>query len=241
MVRDSTDRPTDFGGGAIVRWSVPASNFRSLYETKTEEVELIMPERRELRITRTSSPRAGTPRPLLPHWTRNLAHQRWFRASPIFFVGTVITAAGTTTYKSDTVIFVGMVIMGLGIVSMWLAEAGKPKLLALPGPLAFIAGSVLTAMSMTINPSNPLLCSGMILTGIGTLVMWVALEGKWGLSAVLISILFTAGISIEAVSLTIVPSDLLIMVGMIATGIGAFAMWAYETSNDEEEEEETSE
>jgi hypothetical protein len=170
---------------------------------------------------------------------RNLMRQAWFRISPIFFVGTVITAAGTTVDKSDTVVFVGMVIMGLGVVAMWLASTGKPSLKSATGPLAFIGGSVLTAMSMTISPSNPLLCGGMILTGVGTIAMW--LVGKWGRSSALVAILFTAGVAMQAVGLTVVPSDMMIMGGMIVTGIGAFAMWAYESGKGAGEEGKTSE
>lgn len=173
----------------------------------------------------------------IPVVMKNLVRQSWFRVSPIFFLGTVITAAGTTVYANDMVIFVGMLIMGLGVVTMWIAETGKPRLATLPGPLVFIAGTVLTAMSMTINPSNPLLCGGMILTGLGTIVMWLIYIGKWGISAALVAVLFSAGVIMEAIGLTIAPSDLLIMIGMIATGIGAFGMWAFELVLETDEKE----
>ena len=141
----------------------------------------------------------------LSNLTKNLMRQAWFRISPIFFVGTIITAAGTTVAKSDMIVFVGMIIMGLGVVAMWLAETGKPGFKS--------GGSVLTAMSITIIPSNPLLCSGMILTGGGTMGMW--LVGKWGRSsALLVAILFTIGVAMQAVGLTVVPSEMLIMGGM---------------------------
>jgi hypothetical protein len=139
------------------------------------------------------------------------------------------------------IIFVGMLIMGVGVVAMWMAETGKPRLATIPGPLIFIAGTVVTAMSMTINPSNPLLCAGMILTGVGTIIMWLVYVGKWGINAAIIAVLFTTGVCIEAVSLTVIPSDLLIMVGMIATGIGAFGMWAYELVLETDEEGSSSE
>jgi hypothetical protein len=46
----------------------------------------------------------------------------------------------------------------------------------------------------------------------------------------------------QAVGLTVVPSDMMIMGGMIVTGIGAFAMWAYESGKEGAgEEEKTSE
>jgi hypothetical protein len=171
--------------------------------------------------------------------TKNLMRQAWFRISPIFFVGTIITAAGTTVSKSDMIVFVGMVIMGLGVVAMWLAETGKPGLKSIPGPLAFIGGSVLTAMSITIIPSNPLLCIGMILTCGGTMAMW--LIGKWGRTpALLVASLFTIGVAMQAVGLTVVPSDIMIMAGMIGTGIAAFAMWAYESGKGSNKEEKTS-
>ena len=176
----------------------------------------------------------------LSNLTKNLMRQAWFRISPIFFVGTIITAAGTTVAKSDMIVFVGMIIMGLGVVAMWLAETGKPGFKSVWGPLAFIGGSVLTAMSITIIPSNPLLCSGMILTGGGTMGMW--LVGKWGRSsALLVAILFTIGVAMQAVGLTVVPSEMLIMGGMIVTGIGAFAMWAYESGRETGKEEKKSE
>ncbi len=92
-----------------------------------------------------------------------------------------------------------------------------------------------------INPSNPLLCSGMILTGLGTIAMWVVLVGKWSPSTAIVAVLFSGGVITESLGLTVVPSDLMIMVGMIATGIGAFSMWAYETSQDEQGGEKTSE
>lgn len=174
----------------------------------------------------------------LSGWMKNIGKQRWLRVSPVFFLGTVITAAATTVYKNDTAIFTGMIIMGMGVVAMWVAEIGKFNLKSLPGPLLFIAGSVLTSMSLTINPSNPLLCGGMILTGLGTVLMWLMSVGKWGLYAALVAALFTAGITLEAVSLTVISSDLMIMIGMIATGLGAFAMWAFELTTDGEEKED---
>ncbi len=69
---------------------------------------------------RKSAPRRGDRRPLMPTW---LNKHRWVRVSPIFFAGTVVTAVGTTIDKSDMVTFVGMVIMGLGVVAMWVAQA----------------------------------------------------------------------------------------------------------------------
>src|SRR4030042_462515 len=189
----------------------------------------------------SSAMQGGRSRTHISSWMKNLMKQHWFRVSPVFFIGTVIAAAGTTIYKNDTVIFVGLLIMGLGVVAMWMAETGKPRLATIPGPLVFIAGTVITAMSMTISPSNPLLCGGLFLTGIGTAAMWLIYVGKWGINTHLIAILFTTGVIIEAVSLTVVPSDLLIMVGMIATGIGAFGMWAFELVLETDEEGSTSE
>jgi len=174
---------------------------------------------------------AGGPRRfVLPGWMKKLTRKKWFRVSPVFFIGTVITSMGTTTVKNDSIIFAGMLVMGLGIIAMWIAETGKPNWLSITGPLTFLAGSVLTAMSMTVYPSNPLLCSGMILTGGGTLGMWALSLEKREPSVIFVAVLFMAGIALEAVSLTLVDSSLMIMIGMIATGIGAFAMWAYENN-----------
>jgi hypothetical protein len=167
---------------------------------------------------------------------KNLSGRSWFRVSPIFFMGTIVTAAGTTVYKNDKAIFAGMILMGLGVISMWVAENGKFKWKSIPGPLVFMLGSILTAMSMTIIPSNPLLCAGMILTGLGTMVMWLIAKESWTINGILVGLLFMAGITLEAVSLTVFPSDVMIMIGMIATGFGAFAMWAFDLSEDKDEE-----
>jgi hypothetical protein len=178
----------------------------------------------------------GRHRLVLPGWMKKLTRKKWFRVSPMFFGGTIITSMGTTTIQNDTMIFAGMLIMGVGIVAMWIAETGKPNLLSFTGPLVFLAGSLLSAMSMTIYPSNALLCGGMILTGAGTLGMWVLSLEKRELSVIFVAVLFMAGIALEAVSLTLIDSNLMIMIGMIATGIGAFTMWAYETNYEGEEE-----
>ena len=106
---------------------------------------------------------------------------------------------------------------------MWTAETGKLKLKKLPGPALFIVGSVLTAVSMTIDPSNPMLCGGMILTGLGTIVMWQVSAGKWGFNAAVVAVLFMGGIVLEALSLTVITSDMMVMIGMIATGMGPSA------------------
>jgi hypothetical protein len=178
----------------------------------------------------------GARRVALPGWIKKLFQKKWFKVSPLFFIGTVITAMGTTTIQNDSVILAGMIIMGLGIVAMWIAETGKPSILSITGPLVFLGGSLLTAMSMTVNPSNPLLCAGMILTGAGTMAMWILSLEKKELSVIFVAVLFMAGIALEAVSLTLVDSSTMIMIGMIATGIGAFAMWAYEINSEGEEE-----
>src|SRR4030042_4493282 len=157
----------------------------------------------------SSAMQGGRSRTHISSWMKNLMKQHWFRVSPVFFIGTVIAAAGTTIYKNDTVIFVGLLIMGLGVVAMWMAETGKPRLATIPGPLIFIEGTVLSAMSMTITPSGEMLCGGMILTGIGTMVMWLVYVGRLGINSAIVAMLFTIGIIIEAVSLTVVPSDLL--------------------------------
>jgi hypothetical protein len=180
-------------------------------------------------------------RPHVPVLVKKLVKQRWARVSPVFFVGTVVTAAGSTTIQNDTVIFIGMIIMGLGVVTMWIAETGKPRLVTLPGPLVFIAGTVLTALSLTLIPTNPLLCAGMIATGIGTIAMWLVYVGKLGVNSLVVALLFTAGVITEAVSLTVYPSDLYIMIGMIITGIGAFGMWAFELVLDSDEEKSADE
>lgn len=191
-------------------------------------------------MRRTSGMRPRHPRPLLPSWMSNIVQRPWFRVSPIFFLGTVVTAAGTTIQKSDAIILVGMIIMAIGVVAMWIAEIGKLKVKALPGPLMFMVGSVLSALSMTRNPSNMLLCIGMILTGIGTIAMWAISMGELRISTAIVVVLFCGGIITEALGLTVAPSDMMVMVGMIATGIGAFAMWAYETNEDPEESKEKS-
>ncbi len=177
----------------------------------------------------------------LGHLKRRLLQQQWFRASPVFFFGTVATAAGTTVYPSDAVLFIGMSLMGLGVVAMWVAETGRPTWKSVWGPIVFVAGSIASAMSMTLNPSDLLLCVGMMLTGVGTVWMWVVWVAEWGINTALVVVLFTAGVTMEAISLTIVPSGLMTMLGMIATGIGAFAMWAYETDLEGRKDEELAE
>lgn len=185
--------------------------------------------------------RRGTIRTPGASLMKNLMRQHWIRVSPIFFIGTVTTAAGTTIYQDDLTIFIGMIIMGLGVVAMWMAETGKLRLVTIPGPLIFILGTMLSAMSMTITPSGELLCGGMILTGIGTIIMWLVWVGRLGINSAIVAILFAVGIIIEAISLTVMPSDLLIMIGMIATGIGAFGMWAFELILEKDEDGDTAE
>jgi hypothetical protein len=192
-----------------------------------------MSEKRETNKNIKSAPRRGIRRPLLPKW---LDKHRWVRVSPVFFSGTVITAIGTTIAKSDTITFVGMVIIALGVMAMWAAQA-NPGLKHFPGPVIFLIGSMLSAVSMTINPSNMLLCIGMIMTGFGTIAMWVVMVEGWSTGAVIVSVLFSGGIITEALGMTVIPSDMMIMAGMIATGLGAFSMWAYETHLNSAEEE----
>jgi len=200
-----------------------------------------MQDRSNMPTIRLPGNRRGTIRTPGASLMKNLMRQHWIRVSPIFFIGTVTTAAGTTIYQDDLTIFIGMIIMGLGVVAMWMAETGKLRLVTIPGPLIFILGTMLSAMSMTITPSGELLCGGMILTGIGTIIMWLVWVGRLGINSAIVAILFAVGIIIEAISLTVMPSDLLIMIGMIATGIGAFGMWAFELILEKDEDGDTAE
>jgi len=148
----------------------------------------------------------------------------WPFLLPVFLGGAVTTAFGLTIAESDQVIFVGMVLTGIAVVSMWLP--GKGLHLSTGTVItAFVTGSACTAMALTVQPSNGLFLAGMILTGVGIIGMW--LVGKSGRLAQMTAGTFMSGISAQAVGLTVAPSDPLVMVGMIMVACGVFGMWVY--------------
>ncbi len=152
------------------------------------------------------------------------AARLWPLVLPVFLVGAVTTAYGLTIAEDDRVIFAGMVLTGFGVVSMWLPGKGI-RLSTVTVIAAFILGSACTAMALTVQPSNALFFAGMVLTGIGTIGMW--LVGKEGRVAHLTATTFLGGITAQAVGLTVAPSDPLVMVGMILVAASVFGMWVY--------------
>jgi hypothetical protein len=150
--------------------------------------------------------------------------RHWPLLLPIFLVGTVATAYGLTIAESDRIIFAGMVLTGIAVVSMWLPGKGiRPSTTAVI--MMFIIGSACTALSLTVQPTNTLFCAGMMLTGAGTIGMWMV--GKTGKLATVTGVTFMSGISAQAFGLTITPSDPFVMLGMILIAGAVFGMWVY--------------
>ena len=148
----------------------------------------------------------------------------WVYVTPVFFAGSVTTAAGVTVAESDTVILLGMVLTGIAGVAMWLpGKALHVPTLAVM--LAFVGGSALTALALTVNPSNTFFLWGMILTGFGIIGMWFI--GKEGRLAQATAAAFLGGTTLQAFGLTVTPSDMLVMSGMVGVSIAVFGMWLY--------------
>ena len=153
-----------------------------------------------------------------------VASQAWLYIMPLFLAGSVITAAGVTMAESDTVILVGMVLTGVAVVAMWLPGKGL-NLLTFGVMVAFVGGSGLTALALTVNPSNAFFLWGMILSGAGIVGMWFI--GKEGRLAQGVAACFLGGTSLQAVGLTVSPSDALVMAGMVGVSVAVFGMWLY--------------
>jgi len=150
-------------------------------------------------------------------------HQIWPYVLAIFLAGAASTALGITILESDKMIMAGMILTGLGIASMWLPGKGRLQLRTVLVLLAFVAGSVFTAVSLTIQPSNPMLFAGMVLSSTGIAGMWSI--GKTGRLVLGVASTFVAGILLQAVGLTLAPSDLLVMMGMFLVSAAVFGMW----------------
>ncbi len=149
--------------------------------------------------------------------------QIWPYVLAIFIAGAASTALGITVAESDVMIMAGMVLTGIGIASMWLPGRGPLRLRTLAVILAFVAGSAFTAVALTIEPSNPLLFVGMMLSSVGISGMWAM--DKEGRLARAVAATFVLGIFLQALGLTALPSDLLVMAGMLGVSTAVFGMW----------------
>jgi len=149
--------------------------------------------------------------------------QIWPYVLAIFIAGAASTALGITVAESDTMIMAGMILTGIGIASMWLPGRGPLRLRTVAVLLSFVAGSAFTAVALTIQPSNPLLFIGMLLSSIGIAGMWSI--GKEGRLARAVAATFVTGIFLQALGLTALPSDLLVMAGMLGVSTAVFGMW----------------
>lgn len=172
---------------------------------------------------RSSIQRRGRARLLIP-LPGGAASQTWLYILPLFLAGSVTTAVGVTIAESDQVILVGMVLTGMAVVAMWLPGKGL-NLMTLGVMAAFVGGSGLTALALTVNPSNAFFLWGMILSGAGIVGMWFI--GKEGRLAQGTAACFLGGTALQAVGLTVSPSDTLVMAGMVGVSVAVFGMWLY--------------
>ncbi len=164
--------------------------------------------------------------------------QIWPFVLAVFLAGGTCTAIGITVAENDLLILAGMILSGIGVVAMWLPGKGALRAATAGVLLAFVAGSACTAVSLTVNPSNPLLLAGMVLSAIGIAGMW--LLGKQGRFPRAVAGSFVSGITLQAVGLTAVPSDVLVMLGMVLVPFAVFGMWfeANRPKGDDEGEED---
>lgn len=149
----------------------------------------------------------------------------WPYVLAIFLSGGVLTALGLTVFFNDTLVFAGMLLTSVGIVSMWVPGRGavrRRKALVIG---FFLLGNLMTAVSLTVSTSNVLMLGGMTLSAIGIAGMW--LIDKEGVLAQVISLAFVSGAALQATGLTVFRSDLLIGVGMVAVSGGIFGMWVH--------------
>ncbi len=156
-----------------------------------------------------------------------LARRPVVSVGPIFFAGTFATSAGITVAKNDMMVLLGVVLTGIGVIAMWLPGKGGLRLSTGAVLGAFVGGTLLTALSLTIRPTNDYLFWGMVLLGLGIVGMW--LIGKSDRIAQAIAALFIVGNVVQAAGLTIMPSALVVMCGLMLVGAGIFGMWWYET------------
>src|SRR5690606_5477498 len=119
----------------------------------------------------------------------------------------------------------GMVLTGLAVIAMWLPGKGGLTLVTASVIGSFISGSALTAMALTVHPSNTFFLWGMVLTSLGIVGMWFV--GKAGRLAQGTAACFVAGSALQAVGLTVSPSDAMVMAGMVAVSVAVFGMWLY--------------
>ena len=149
--------------------------------------------------------------------------QIWPYVLAVFLLGGTCTAIGITVAENDYLILAGMVLSGVGVVSMWLPGKGALRLSTTGVLVAFVAGSICTAISLTVHPSNPMLFAGMVLSSVGIAGMW--LIGKESRFSRLVAGCFVSGITLQATGLTAVPSDVLVMLGMVLVPSAIFGMW----------------
>src|SRR5690606_28640551 len=100
----------------------------------------------------------------IPLPTATGARPAWIYIMPVFFAGSVTTSVGLTIAASDRVILAGMVLTGLAVIAMWLPGKGGLTLVTASVIGSFISGSALTAMALTVHPSNTFFLWGMVLT-----------------------------------------------------------------------------
>lgn len=149
----------------------------------------------------------------------------------ILFAGIATTAVGVTVAANDTVVLAGIVLSGIGVVAMWLPGQGGLRLSTSTVIGAFVIGSALTGLAMTVNTSNALLFWGMVLVGLGIIGMWWI--GKSGLLAWAVALVFTLGNCLQAAGLTLAPSNVLVLCGMVLVGASIIGMWVYDNQEEE--------
>ena len=152
-------------------------------------------------------------------------HEVWPYVLGIFVSGGVMTAVGLKVMGNDLLVLAGMVVTSVGIAGMWLPGRGPIRRGQASAVGTFLLGNSCTAASLTLVTSNPLLATGMILSALGIGGMW--LIGKHGLIASGIFGTFVLGISLQALGLTVFPSDLSIGFGMMFVSVAIFGMWLH--------------
>lgn len=152
-------------------------------------------------------------------------HEIWPYVLAIFLSGGVMTAVGLTVASNDRLVLGGMMLTSIGIVSMWLPGRGALRLRTVAVIATFLLGNFCTAISMTLSASNQLLFVGMVLSALGIGGMWAI--DKHGLLARAIFVAFVRGTSLQALGLTVMPSDLLIGLVMTSVSGGIFGMWLH--------------
>ena len=90
-----------------------------------------------------------------------------------FLSGNFSTATALTLSTSNRLLLVGMILSAVGIASMWFIGVGKRGPLPMAIWAAFVLGTSLQAVGLTVFPAGPLVGAGMVLVSGGIFGMWL--------------------------------------------------------------------